>query len=103
MRRVNAFAFLATAFLSLFAGSCGDVLSGHTYHNNGGVVQVEFKSGGKALVSTGNSGQTCSYSESGKIVRLVCKDGTLDLTIQEDGALVGPANSLMARLTPAVN
>lgn len=101
MRRMIA--FLATASLSLFAGACRNALSGHTYHNNGGVVEVEFKSGGKAHISVGNFSQTCSYSETGKTVRMACKDDTFSFTIQDDGALVGPQNGLMARLTPVLN
>jgi hypothetical protein len=41
MRRVTA--FLVTAFFWWFLNGCGSRVSGHIYHNNGGVVQVEFK------------------------------------------------------------
>jgi len=95
--------FLATVLLCLFLGACGSLLTGHSYHNNGGVIQVEFKSGGKAYVSDGRISRTCNYSESGRVVRLVCEHDTFDLTIQDDGALIGPANGLMARLTPVLN
>lgn len=98
MRRMTA--FFATAFFFSVLDACGSRVSGHTYHNNGGVVQVEFKSGGKAYVSAGPTSRICSYSESGEAVRLVCDGNTTNLTMQDDGALVGPPHGLMARLTP---
>ena len=101
MRR-NA-VFLATVLSCMFLHGCGSRVSGHTYHNNGGVVQVEFKSGGKAYVSAGPKNGVCDYSESGKTVTLVCDGDTTSFSVQDDGALVGPEKSLMARLTPLKN
>ena len=101
MKRMMA--FLAAGCLCAFLGACGSKVSGHTYHNNGGVVQVEFKSGGRAYVSAGPIVHTCSYSESGKSVSLICNGDTTDFSVQDDGALVGPAAGLMARLTPVQN
>lgn len=101
MRRMNP--FIATVFLSAFLCSCGGAVSGHIYRNNGGVVQVEFRPGGKALVSAGTVIHRCSYSESGKSVSLVCEGEATNFSVQDDGALVGPANGLMARLTPVEN
>lgn len=91
---------LGAGFLCLFPGACVSRVSGHVYHNNGGVVQVEFKSGGRAYVSAGSTVHTCNYSESDKSVRLVCDGDATNFNVQNDGALVGPANGLMARLTP---
>lgn len=101
MRRMTA--FLATSFLCPFQVACGNSVSGHVYHNNGGVVQVEFKSRGRAYVSAGSAVHPCSYSESGKSVSLVCDGNTTELHVQEDGVLVGPSDGLMARLTPIQN
>jgi hypothetical protein len=101
MRRISA--FFAMVFLSAFLASCGDAVSGHIYQNNGGVVQVEFRSGGKALVSAGTAVHRCSYSESGKSVSLVCDGETTNFSVQDDGVLVGPTDGLMARLTPVEN
>ena len=101
MRRTTA--CLAAACLCAILVACGSRVSGHTYHNNGGVVQVEFRTGGKAYVSAGPIVHTCSYSESGKSVSLVCDGDTTDFRVQDDGALVGPAAGLMARLTPVQN
>ena len=101
MRRMTA--FLAIASLCPFIEACGSRVRGHTYHNNGGVVQVVFKSGGKAYVSTGPMSHTCSYSESGKTVSLECDGNPTTFTLEDDGALAGPADSFMARLTPVKN
>lgn len=101
MRRIAG--SFATAFFGLFLNACGSRVSGHTYHNNGGVVQVEFKRGGKAYVSAGPISHACHYSESGVTVMLVCDGDTTKLLVQEDGALVGPLEGLMSRLTPVKN
>lgn len=60
MRRTIRCAVVALwcAFLS----ACGSKVSGHTYHDNGGVVQVEFKSGGKPYVSAPESRSTSQQS-----------------------------------------
>lgn len=101
MRRTTA--ILASTLLGPYLVACGSNVSGHVYHNNGGVVQVEFESRGRAYVSAGSATHRCSYSESGKSVSLVCDGNTTELQVQEDGVLVGPANGLMARLTPVQN
>ena len=51
---------------------CGCKVQGNTYEDNGGVVKIEFKSGGKAYVSTRPVTNTCSYAESGKTITLTC-------------------------------
>ena len=101
MKRTTA--ILATTFIGPCLVACGSSVSGRVYHNNGGVVQVEFKSGGKAYVSAGRVVHPCSYSESGKLVSLVCDGNTTEFQLQVDGVLVGPADGLMARLTPIQN
>jgi hypothetical protein len=80
--------------------ACGNTVAGHTYHDNGGVVAIEFQSGGKAFVSAGPVTQACSYTENGKSIRLTCESDTTDFTLEDDGALSGPPNGMMARLTP---
>jgi hypothetical protein len=62
-----------------------------------------FKSGGNAFVSAGFTSHACTYSESGKTVNMVCDGDTTSFTVQDDGALTGPPNGLMARLTPVKN
>lgn len=92
-----------TALYCMFLSACGSHVSGHTYHDNGGVVQVEFKSGGKAYIAAGPTSHACTYSESGKTVNLDCDGDTTSFTVQDDGALAGPPDGLMARLTPVNN
>ena len=78
---------------------CSGKVEGNIYEDNGGVVKVEFKSGGKAYVSTGPVTNTCSYSESGKTVTLICEGDKTVFTVDSDGALNGPPGGFIARLT----
>jgi hypothetical protein len=89
-------AIIATVFVST---GCGGKVEGNTYTDNGGVVKIEFKSGGKAYVSTGPVSNTCSYSESGKTVTLTCEGDKTALTVDDDGALNGPPGGFLSRLT----
>ncbi|MBS1801851.1 MAG: hypothetical protein JST28_00710 [Acidobacteria bacterium] len=101
MRR--GIAFIAAITPCTMIAACGSKVSDRTYHNNGGVVQVEFKRDGRALVSAGNHVHACSYTESGSSVRLTCQNEDTEFRMQDDGALVGPARGPMARLTPVEN
>ncbi len=94
----RAFAFMA--ILSVCTTACGGATAeGDTYTGNGGIVKIEFKSGGKAFVSTGPVTTPCTYSESGKTITLSCEGDNTDFTIDDDGALIGPPDSMLARLT----
>ena len=94
----RAFAFMA--ILSVCATACsGARAEGHTYTGNGGIVKIEFKSDGKAFVSTGPVTTTCSYAESGKTLTLECEGDKAEFTIDDDGALIGPPDGMLARLT----
>jgi hypothetical protein len=92
---------LLVAILALvgFAVGCGGNVAGNTYADNGGVVQIEFKSGGKAYMSMGPMTNTCSYTESGKKVTLSCEGNALEFTVDDDGALNGPPGGMVSRLT----
>ena len=87
---IGAFCFCAMG--------CGGGVEGNTYADNGGVVKIEFKSGGKAYVSTGPVTTACTYSESGRSVTLNCKGDTTVFTVDDD-ALNGPPNGFLGRLT----
>lgn len=82
------------------AGCHSNSVKGRTFHDNGGLVKIEFKAGGKAFVSAGPMTNTCSYTESGSKVTMICDGDTTVFTVDEDGALAGPPNGFMARLTP---
>jgi hypothetical protein len=96
IRPLNAIGFV---LLSVVAASCGGSAEGNTYSGNGGVVKVEFKSGGKAFVATGPVSTQCTYTEKGKTVNLVCEGDTTVFTVDDDGALIGPADGMLSRLT----
>jgi hypothetical protein len=85
--------------LPLVLVACGSSVAGSTYIDNGGVVQIEFKSGGKAYVSTGPVSNTCSYTQSGKTLTLNCNGDKTVFAVDDDGALNGPPNGFMGRLT----
>jgi hypothetical protein len=90
---------LAIAAISV-ALACGGGVKGNTYVDNGNVVQIEFKSDGKAYMSMGPMTNTCTYTESGKNVTLNCGPReTLAFTIDDDGALNGPPGGMVSRLT----
>jgi hypothetical protein len=83
----------------LLLAGCGGKVEGNTYAGNGGVVQVEFKSGGKAYVSTGPVSTPCTYTESGKSVTLICEGDKTVFTMDDDGTLNGPQGGMLGRLT----
>jgi len=90
---------IASIGLLLVTVGCGGKVEGNTYEDNGGVVKIEFKSGGKAYVSTGPVTTTCSYTESGKTVTLSCEGDKTVFNVDDDGALNGPKGGFLARLT----
>jgi hypothetical protein len=94
----QTFVFVATLTVCT-TGCSGAKAEGHTYTGNGGVVKIEFKSGGKAFVSTGPVSTPCTYSESGKTLTLTCENDKTEFTIDDDGALIGPPDGMLARLT----
>jgi hypothetical protein len=85
--------------LGVFLSGCGGKVEGNIYTGNGGVVQIEFKSGGKAYVSTGPVSTPCTYTESGKSVTLACEGDKTVFTVDDDGALIGPQGGFLGRLT----
>jgi len=89
----------AFALLIVSATNCGGSAQGNTYSGNGGVVKIEFKSGGKAFVATGPVSTACTYTESGKTITLVCEGDTTVFKVDDDGALIGPPEGLLGRLT----
>ena len=94
----NALTIASIATL-LFTIGCSGKVEGNVYEDNGGVVKVEFKSGGKAYVSTGPVTNNCTYTESGKTVTLTCEGDKSVFTLDDDGALNGPPGGFLARLT----
>jgi hypothetical protein len=99
VRLGRASGFICVVTLSVGLAGCGSSVAGNTYIDNGGVVQIEFKSGGKAYVSTGPVSNACTYTQSGKTLTLICNGDKTVFTVDEDGALNGPPNGFLGRLT----
>ena len=100
--RFNSSAPVTLAILliwSVLVTGCSGKVEGNTYTGNGGVVQIEFKSGGKAYVSTGPISTPCTFTESGKTVTLICEGDRTVFTVDDDGALIGPQGGFLGRLT----
>lgn len=96
----NARTAAVIAVLGACTAACGGASpEGHTYSGNGGIVRIEFKQGGKAFVATGPLSTECTWTESGKTLTLVCEGDKTDFTIDDDGALIGPPEGMLARLT----
>jgi hypothetical protein len=89
----------ALLICSVCVTACSRKVEGTTYSGNGGVVRVEFKSGGKAYVSTGPVSTSCTYTESGGTVTLGCEGDNTVFTMDADGALNGPQGGFLGRLT----
>ncbi len=97
MNRLFRGMFLVVAItgVSLIAAGCGGV-SGHTYRSEGGAVQIEFQSGGKANVSMGMLKMACTYVEDSKSVTLTCERDKTVFTIKDEqlilprGGMIGP-------------
>jgi hypothetical protein len=80
------------ALLSVFLTACGSKVKGNTYESF--PISIAFQSGGKAVFSSGPIGTDCSYDESGSKVTLTCGPQSMMLTIDSDGNLNGPPESI---------
>jgi hypothetical protein len=89
----------AVAMVCLGLAGCGNNVKGHTYAGPDGSVKIEFQSGGTATVSLGPIASTCTYTQNGKQVNLVCEGDTEVLTMASDGSLSGPPEGMLAHLT----
>jgi hypothetical protein len=89
------------ALMCLGIAGCGNSVSGHTYSAPGGMVKIEFQSGGKAMTSMGPMSSNCTYTQSGAKVELTCEGDTTELTVASDGSLTGPPDGMLAKLTKA--
>ena len=56
---------------------------------------------GKAHFSLSGVGGDCSYTQTGDSIALTCEGETSQLTLGADGALSGPPDSFMTRMTRA--
>ena len=95
----NALAPGNTRYLGCISDWLWREIGRHHLRRKRRVVQVEFKSGGKAYVSTGPVSTPCTYTESGKTVTLVCEGDKTVFTMDDDEALNGPQGGMLGRLT----
>ncbi len=88
------------ALAALAFVGCGGV-SGSTYQSAGGVLQIQFQSGGKATLSMAGQSAPCTYVEDSKSVTLTCQGGagTLVLTKGDNNTLNPPAGNFIGPLT----
>jgi hypothetical protein len=78
---------------------CGNSVEGNSYSDAGGMIKMDFQSGGKAVVTIGMSPQNCQWSQSSSNIAVKCGDDTMQLTLNSDGSLAGPPNGMMGKLT----
>lgn len=98
-RRTVLSALILAAFLCMNA--CMGCLPGNmegTYADASGAFRLELKSGGKATLTTLNSPTACTYKKDGKQLTVVCETQTLAFTIQDDGSLLPPQESMIGPL-----
>jgi hypothetical protein len=89
----------AAAILCFSAAACGNSVSGHTYQGPGGIVQIQFGSGGKATATMGAMTENCTYTQKDTTVSLTCEGIATSLTVNSDGSLSGPPDGMLSKLT----
>lgn len=92
MKARSFFAGAAIGLLCLTFTACGSKVKGNTYESF--PVSIAFQSGGKAVFSSGSIGTDCTYDENGNKVMLTCGPQSMQLTIDSDGNLNGPPESV---------
>lgn len=90
----RAWPVAAIALFCLGLAGCGSNVKGHSYAAADGSVTIQFQSGGTANVTIGPIPATCTYTQSGKQVNLTCGGQTEVLTVNSDGSLDGPADTV---------
>ena len=83
---------VAAALLCISLAACGSKVKGNTYDSF--PISIAFESGGKAVFSSGPVGTDCTYDESGSKVTLTCGPQSMVLTVDGDGNLNGPPESV---------
>ena len=99
MQSVWKQSLLIAAVVSLAACGKSNSVEGNTYEANGGVLKIEFQSGGKAVTTMGPMATNCTYTQSDKKINLTCENEKLELTVNDDGSLAGPPTGFASRLT----
>ena len=92
MKTKGLFTGAAVGLFCITLTACGSKVKGNTYESF--PISIAFQSGGKAVFSTGPVGTDCTYEESGSKVTLTCGPQSMVLTIDSDGNLNGPPESI---------
>jgi hypothetical protein len=84
--------------LSLATYGCGPNLDG-TYQDDSGMVVLNLGPGDEATMTImGQGGGCASYSVDGTVLTVVCDEGNLDFTVNNDGSLTGPPGAMFGAL-----
>src|SRR5215467_8311182 len=92
---MNRRAFNKGRFMTLLGGAvlwlaaCGSGVSG-TYTSATGLVTLDLKSGGKAVVTMIGQTEQCTYDVDGKNLNPTCNGDKTVWGIHDDGSLTGP-------------
>jgi len=78
--------------LSFSLTGCGSKVKGNTYESF--PISIAFQADSKAIFSSGPVETNCTYDESGDKVTLSCGPQSMVLTIDSDGNLNGPPDSI---------
>jgi len=96
--KLRATGIVASLLLACSLG-CGNSVQGNTYADANGMMKMQFQSGGKALVTIGFSTQNCQWSQSSNNVVVNCAGQPMQLTLNGDGSLNGPADGMIGKMT----
>ena len=98
-RGKGVFATACLGLMCLGLAACSKGVTGHTYADGGGMVKIEFQSGGKAITTMGPITASCTYTQSSNQVTLTCADQATALAVGSDGSLSGPPDGMLNKLT----
>jgi hypothetical protein len=100
-RLLTCVAALAAAGLSMACGASAgaDTTVVGVYANAAGHASIEFRAEGRAHFSLHGVGGQCSYNQQERTVHLTCDGETTQFKVEDDGALMGPPDSFLTRLT----
>lgn len=95
MKRIVA---VAVALAVLGAIACGgSKVVGH-YTNENGSMTLDLKPGGQASMTLLGESKPCTYTTESSQVKVQCEGDEFDFTVQDDGSLTGPPDSMMGAL-----
>jgi len=94
-RFAGARTMIMAGFMLLLT-ACGSGLSGQ-YSDNSGIMQYDFRSGGKVYVTTLGIQSAGEYEIDDDKLIIRGNNGNMVLQIREDGTLVGPMGLVLSK------